>query len=522
MSQVLILLRKSLLSFWRNKAAVVITFLVPIVLIYLFGHVFGLYSDDSGPVGIPIAVVNLSHEPAADKLIAALKAEKAFSVITTRDLGKGATRPLTEADVRAGLNDNWYRYALILPPDLLPDNGFGVRMKFLFNPRNEIEAQMVNGLLQKTVFSNVPQLLGQSLQKNARSFLGNERFERFNRIIANTVADNFGGDREEIYQRNIAGDFGFSDLSARPSAKAQPATPPGLRRLDQANGETSAGGVTSAANPPVSPAGSGKSTAGSTVAQIVAPNQTSANGTASPPPNRQSAIENQKSVAAGSTDIFSQIVKIETEQVAGKELKNPMAARLVGGYAIMFLLFAVSGSITTLFEEKSSGVFQRLLSSPVRPAHILWARFLFGVILGLVQIAALFCAGHVFFGLEILRHGGALLAVSLSAAAACSAFGMLIAAVSPSAAAANGLATFVVLSMSAVGGAWFPVSFMPDYIQRISKLTLVYWSVEGFADVLWAGKSLLEVLPKVGILAGIAAGVMFIAVWRFNRGRLFD
>jgi len=76
--------------------------------------------------------------------------------------------------------------------------------------------------------------------------------------------------------------------------------------------------------------------------------------------------------------------------------------------------------------------------------------------------------------------------------------------------------------MSAVGGAWFPVTFMPDYIQRLSKLTLVYWSVEGFADVLWAGKSIIEVLPKVGILAGIAAGVMAIAVWRFNRGKLFD
>jgi len=33
--------------------------------------------------------------------------------------------------------------------------------------------------------------------------------------------------------------------------------------------------------------------------------------------------------------MFSQIVKIDSEQVAGKELKNPMAARLVGGYAIM-------------------------------------------------------------------------------------------------------------------------------------------------------------------------------------------
>jgi ABC-2 type transport system permease protein len=56
----------------------------------------------------------------------------------------------------------------------------------------------------------------------------------------------------------------------------------------------------------------------------------------------------------------------------------------------------------------------------------------------------------------------------------------------------------------------------------VSKFTLVYWSVEGFADVLWAGRSLLEVLPKVGILAGIAAAVMVVAVWCFNRGKLFD
>jgi ABC-2 type transport system permease protein len=453
MSQVLILLRKSLLSFWRNKAAVAITFLVPIVLIYLFGHVFGLFGNDSGPAGIPIAVVNLSAEPAALKLIAALKAEKTFAVITTYDLGKGATRPLTEADVRAELHDNWYRYALILPTDLLPDSGFGVRLKFLYNPRNEIESQMVNGLLQKTIFSNVPELLGQSLQKSSRLFLGDERFMRFNRTIADAEAETYGGDREKIYQQNIAGDFG---LFGQSQTKAQPT-------------------------------------------------------------NRNSENGDQKR-----GDIFSQIVKIDTEQVAGKDVKNSNAARLVGGYAIMFLLFAVSGSATTLFEEKNSGVFQRLLSCPVRRAHILWARFLFGIILGLAQIAVLFCAGRLFFRLDIFHHLGGLLAVSLSAAAACSAFGMLIAAIAPNAAAANGIATFVVLSMSAVGGAWVPVSFMPAYIQHVSKVTIVYWSVEGFADVLWEGRSLLEVLPKVGILAGMAAGVMLVAVWCFNRGKLFD
>jgi ABC-2 type transport system permease protein len=476
MSQVLILLRKSLLSFGRNRAAVAITFLVPILLIFLFGHVFGFFGPGSAPPGVSIAVVNLSSEPAAQKLIAALQAEKAFAVITTYDLGKGATRPLTEADVRAGLHDNWYRYALILPADLLPDNGFGVRLKFLFNPRNEIESQMVNGLLQKTIFSSVPELLGQSLQKNARRFLGDDRFEHFNRTIADTVAANFGGDREEIYQRSIAGDLGFSQLR-RPNAKTEPPAP-------------------------VAPAGAGPP------AQSPAPR----------PDHQPESVP----AAAGSTDVLSQIVKIDTEQVAGKDVKNSNAARLVGGYAIMFLLFAVSGSATTLFEEKNSGVFQRLLSCPVRPGHILWARFLFGIILGLAQIAVLFCAGRLFFGLDIFHHLGGLFAVSLTAAAACSAFGMLIAAIAPNAAAASGIATFVVLSMSAVGGAWVPVSFMPGYIQHLSKVTIVYWSVEGFADVLWEGRTVIEVLPKVGILAGIAAGVMLVAVWRFNRGRLFD
>lgn len=80
----------------------------------------------------------------------------------------------------------------------------------------------------------------------------------------------------------------------------------------------------------------------------------------------------------------------------------------------------------------------------------------------------------------------------------------------------------IMLTMSATGGAWFPVSFMPEFMQTIAKFTLVYWSMEGFSQVLWAGQSFIQILPTVGILLGIAAAVMTVAVWRFNRGKLFD
>jgi ABC-2 type transport system permease protein len=76
------------------------------------------------------------------------------------------------------------------------------------------------------------------------------------------------------------------------------------------------------------------------------------------------------------------------------------------------------------------------------------------------------------------------------AAAACTSFGMLIARSPRRRSRRRGLSTFAILLMCAVGGAWFPVSFMPEFIQRFSRLTLVYWSMEGFSQVLWAHATL--------------------------------
>jgi ABC-2 type transport system permease protein len=58
-------------------------------------------------------------------------------------------------------------------------------------------------------------------------------------------------------------------------------------------------------------------------------------------------------------------------------------------------------------------------------------------------------------------------------------------------------------------------------MQQLSKFTLVYWSMEGFSAVLWAGQSLVQILPILAILGGITTGVMTLAIWRFNRGKIF-
>ncbi len=458
MSAIFPLLRKDFLGFFRNKAAVSLTFIVPFAMIALFGQIFGVNRKDAGPNGIPLAVVNASTNPAAAKLVAALKAEKAFRVTTDFVKPDKTKRPLTEDDLRPLMQAPGapFRFALVLPADLISEKNFGLHLKFLSNPRNDIETQTVNGMLQKTIFSNVPELIGQSLQASAKKQLGERRLDQFNNGLATAIATAFGGDATEVRRQIESGDFGLSDLT-----KATAATPA----------------------------------------------TTTATGT--------------PAAKTSNADVFSQLVRIDREQVVGANVRSPMATSLVGGWAIQFLLFALSASATSLFRERDAGIFQRILASPVTRSHILWSKFLYGVILGLVQLIVLFAASSALYGIEIVPHLGRLTLVCIFAAAACTSFGMLLAAVSPSPEAASGLATFLIMLMSAIGGAWFPITFMPEIIQQFSKLTLVYWSMEGFSAVLWAGQSLAQLLPILGILAGITAVVMSLAVWRFNRGKIF-
>jgi ABC-2 type transport system permease protein len=456
MRTILSLVRKDFLNFRRNKAALSLTFAVPFAMIWLFGIIFNVDGRSTGPSGIAVGLANASTNPGATKLIEALKKEKSFRLVTEFKNPDGTLRPLTEADLRPLMQAPGapFRFALSIPADLVSEKTFGLHLKFFSNPANDIETQMVNGILQKTIFSNVPELLGQSLQARAKQTLGEKRLETLNGGIASAVSGAFGGDKAEIERRIAAGDFGLGQLTKSSSS------------------------------------------------------------------NTATAASGEKSSSSAS-DVFSQIVRIESEQVVGAKVKNPMATRLVGGWAIQFLLFAVSASAASLFRERDAGIFQRLLAAPVTRTQILLSKFIYGVVLGLFQLVVLFLASSILYGTEVLPHIVLLSIVCLFAAAACTSFGMLLASLSSSPEAASGLATFVIMLMSALGGAWFPISMMPAFIQQFSKLTLVYWAMEGFSAVLWAGQSFLQVLPLLGILGGITALVMGIAVWRFNKGNIF-
>lgn len=439
MKTILKLIKKEYVLFWNDKVAVALTFIVPAALIYLFGSIFG--GGGVSPKGIDIAFLNNSNSKIGKKIESTLDTTKTFNVIKTYEDEEGKKEKFDTVSIKDFVRRGNATAALVVPADAYNDSTFGLKLKFYYDPKNEMEMQIVQGLLQQTIMSQIPALFNSSLMKRSEEALGKARGQSFNRKIADLVSQYFHVDTSKILHNNY---LNFSD-----------------------------------------------------------------------------STKNDSAASKGAAKFFNNIIKLDKEQLVGKDVNNPGATRSVGGWAIMFLLFSITASSVSLFEEKQSGVTLRILTSPVSRLQILWSKYIYNISLGVIQLYAMFLAGYLFFGIDIFSNTLNLFIIIVCASAASTAFGMLLAAYSKTQAQARGLGTFLILVMSSIGGAWFPTFILPPFIQALSKITLVYWSMEGFLAVLWRGSGFGEILPIAGVLLLIALIVNAASIWRFKRGDIF-
>lgn len=437
MKTVLQLIKKDYILFWHDKPAVSLTFIVPIFLIFLFGNIFSGVSN--GPTGIDIAFMNNSDSKIAKKLESVLDTTQAFHLVRQFRDDNGKMVPFDTNSIKDYIRKGNAVAALVIPNDAFTDTSMGLKLKFFYDPKNNMEMQMIEGVLTQRIMTQMPSLFMTGMQHKAESYLGTKEGKSFNRQIAETVSKYFNVDTSKIlnwYKFDLADSTNFDS-------------------------------------------------------------------------------------AASKSNFFSNMLQLDKEQLVGKEVNNPNATRSVGGWAMMFLLFTLTATSTSLFDENKSGVVLRILSSPVSRVHILWGKYLYNFSLGFIQLLVMFFVGYLLFRIDIFSNFFNLLLIIIASSLACTAFGMLLAAVSKTTAQASGLGTLLILTMSGIGGAWFPTFILPPFIQILSKFSLVYWAMEGFMNVLWRGSNTIELLPYIGVLIGIAAVVNIFSIIRFKKGNLF-
>ncbi len=128
----------------------------------------------------------------------------------------------------------------------------------------------------------------------------------------------------------------------------------------------------------------------------------------------------------------------------------------------MFLLFSAAGAGGALIEERESGTLDRLLSTRLTMSRLLAGKLAYLTSLGFVQLVVMFVWGWLVFGLELPSHLPGFLLMALPTALACSAFGLVLAAVCRTRKQLVAVSNLVILSISALGGSMFPRFLMPE------------------------------------------------------------
>ncbi len=186
------------------------------------------------------------------------------------------------------------------------------------------------------------------------------------------------------------------------------------------------------------------------------------------------------------------------------------------GMMAMFATFTMVGGAVVLLEERQAGTLRRLLVMPIRKSTILFGKLLGILLTGLAQIVILILFGALAFDVPWGNDPLALTVMVLTFALAITALGLMFAALTKTLAQANALSTVVVLSIAALGGAWWPLDIVPGWMQVVGRFSPISWAMDGFHDIITRGLGVTAVLPEAGILLAFAAVFLAVGVWRFR------
>ena len=183
---------------------------------------------------------------------------------------------------------------------------------------------------------------------------------------------------------------------------------------------------------------------------------------------------------------------------------------------IQFLLFAAIELGMGILLERELGIWKRFRSAPLSRFTLLAARGASGTVITLLTLVVSFAFAMIVFGVRI--HGSVLgfAAIAVACSLMAATFGLLVAALGKTAAASRRVATFAVLIMVMLGGAWVPSFIFPAWLQRITVVIPARWAVDGLDAMTWRGLGIEAAIVPTLVLLGFAVLFAGLTLARFR------
>jgi ABC-2 type transport system permease protein len=168
------LIRIGWLNLKRDRAAQALTFLLPILFFSIFASVFGGQGDATS--SIRVAIVDEDGTPTSARIVGAIEKETALRVQKTVDAGEPQGPRLDRAAAEALVRSGRLPVAIVVPRGTEQQIGSaglaGITLTLLADPSDPLAQQMVQGLLQKAILTNAPDLAIANGLQQFETFVG--------------------------------------------------------------------------------------------------------------------------------------------------------------------------------------------------------------------------------------------------------------------------------------------------------------------------------------------------------------
>jgi len=229
------------------------------------------------------------------------------------------------------------------------------------------------------------------------------------------------------------------------------------------------------------------------------------------------AVQIQGKIDALEPLVFPPALDLEIVAPPPTEPQPDIALLFLPGIVLMALLFSAQGMSADYWKERETGTLRRLVSTPG-----LLSRFVFGKAMAAGVVVAVL--GSITLGAGFLYHGvswskfvPAMAWITLSGIGLFAWFAALQMLL-PNQKAANLLTTILLFPLLMMGGSFFPLDVLPDWIAAVGRLSPNGFVVDRLTTELTSGSDWTFDIQSWAIVLAMTVVGLAISTWRLQTG----
>jgi ABC-2 type transport system permease protein len=165
-----------------------------------------------------------------------------------------------------------------------------------------------------------------------------------------------------------------------------------------------------------------------------------------------------------------------------------------------------------LADYRDKGVLRRLQTTPAGAGRVIGAQLLAYLGVAAFTVVLILAVARIGYGVFLPREVAGFIVAALLAAGALICVGLFIAAVAPSAQAAQAIGTVLFFPLMFFAGLFFPIPVMPSFLRHLSHATPLGAAVQALQDAWlghWPHPLQLITMAAYLVVFGLAAAKLF-------------